>query len=663
MVTSNLFRKIVSSSTYSFLSVLTVAVLFADTISAQNSTFPLSVEPLESNPIIKKHLEDYPSFGRNNQVCPADTLTLPFFDDFANNGSVYPNCTKWQDNHVFVNEAMAIAPPSIGVATFDGLAPDGTPYNQFANPSDGLPADTLTSQHLDLSGLATTDNIFLSFYLEAEGLGDRPQVQDSFFVEFKDSADAWITIAQYEGIDDSISTLTVQGFRQIFLPINETRYLYKGFQFRFRNHASITGNNDHWHLDYVYLEDNRTNANPTQANFGSYADVAYTALPNSPLVNGYLSMPWRHFAANPMYNDSITLANYNHNPCNVAGTLDRLYEVNEVSPNNTVLLNMPIATLANYSCSPNSDDEQTYATVGTWGVLAPTEKTVIESKISILFPSGFQSGTDFVGNDTATRTTVLDNYFAYDDGTAEHRAIARRIGTKIAVEFQAEVADTLRGVYFHLPYVTNRNAEIDFINVKVWLDSLQNEVFSRDFYRLRYEASFNGFHYVTFEDYTGRKIPIPVQAGQKFYVGWQQASKEEVPVGFDKSNDASDKTFVSVGTSWINSPIKGAIMIRPLLSMSDTFTLIPIEKIEKNTATLRIFPNPTKEQVYLELDNIETEESDYQIQLNNMLGQQVYQGNFVTELSLRDYDSGVYILTLINRQGNIIAQRKIIKQQ
>lgn len=638
--------------------------LFIIPVGLQAQQLPIRIVPLGNNPTIVRQLEQYPKNSRNNQVCPVDTLTLPFFDDFANNNSIYPNCARWQDNHVFVNQDMANNPPSIGVATFDGLGPDGMPYDQTASVSLGLPADTLTSQAIDLSGVGVGDDLFLSFYLQAQGLGDRPQLQDSFFVELKDNADNWITILEFGGVDNSVSTLTIPEFEQFFLAIDETRFLYDGFQFRFRNYAAISGNNDHWHLDYVYLEKNRNNANPTQANFGKYPDVAYTKPPRSPLANGYTAMPWTHFAANPMYRDSITLHNFNHNPCNTAGTLDRRYEVSEVSPNATPLLTMPIAALANYSCSPNADDEQSYGILGTFAPLVPTEKTILESKYSILFPTDFQSGTDFVGNDTTTTQTVLDNYFAYDDGTAEGRVLALNIGTQIAVEFTAEVDDTVRGVYFHLPYFRNRNAEIDFINVKIWLDTLSNEVFSNDIYRLRYSNGFNGFHFVEFEDFTGRKIPIPVQAGQKFYVGWQQSSRTEVPVGFDRSNDARDKTFVSVGSAWLNNDIPGAIMIRPLLSVDSSFTLIPIEKIaeESTLTTLQIYPNPTTNQVYLQLDEAsQNKAAEYQIQLHNMLGQQIYQGTFSTELSLFDYTNGIYVLSLIDAEGNLLTQQKIIK--
>ena len=37
-------------------------------------------------------------------------------------------------------------------------------------------------------------------------------------------------------------------------------YFHNSFQFRFRNQASLYGNNDHWHIDYVKLDKNRSAA-------------------------------------------------------------------------------------------------------------------------------------------------------------------------------------------------------------------------------------------------------------------------------------------------------------------------------------------------------------------------------------------------------------------
>ncbi|MEZ4916284.1 MAG: hypothetical protein R2836_04795 [Chitinophagales bacterium] len=36
-----------------------------------------------------------------------------------------------------------------------------------------------------------------------------------------------------------------------------SRYFYEDFQFRFRNKASISGNNDQWNIDYIRLDKGR----------------------------------------------------------------------------------------------------------------------------------------------------------------------------------------------------------------------------------------------------------------------------------------------------------------------------------------------------------------------------------------------------------------------
>ena len=119
---------------FSKLSLLSFLILYWGVVSNAQ----LLEVPLEGNPVILERLELNPAQDRNNQVCPTDTLSLPFFDDFsAKTGSVYPNCSNWQDNHVFINDDMAYKPPSIGVATFEGLKWNGTPYNIGASVSIG----------------------------------------------------------------------------------------------------------------------------------------------------------------------------------------------------------------------------------------------------------------------------------------------------------------------------------------------------------------------------------------------------------------------------------------------------------------------------------------------------------------------------------------------
>lgn len=633
-------------------------------LSIHSTAQQLVEVPLESNPIIIEYFKKNPmTHVRNSQVCPVDTLNLPFFEDFSNSkytdALVHPDCSKWQDNHVFINRDMAYNPPSVGVATFDGLASNGTPYNQLAGTGIGSPADTLTSQHIGLEGATAT---YLSFFYQKQGLGDRPEIQDSLILEFKDTSNIWRRVWVEPGVPNTVSSLTLIDFKQQYVKIDDLAFLYDGFQFRFRNLASISGNNDHWHLDYIMLDENRTNnADTLNVNYGRYNDVAFTHRPSTPLKNGYTAIPWRHF--NNSWATNTVVENFNHNNSFSAGTLDRTCRVEEISPNSTTLLTDLIPAVGAYTSSPNSDDSLNHNFTTSFASFDPTEPTILESTYTIVNPSGFQSNPIFFHNDTTRRTTVLDNYFAYDDGTAETRVIAQGLGTKIAVEFVAEVDDTLQGIYFHLPYFTNRDAQLDFVNVKVWIDSLHHdyEVFSRDLHHLQYRLGFNGFYFVDLVDYTGAKYLVPIQAGQKFYVGWQQSFGPEVPVGFDRSTDASSKTWIGTGTSWTQATLKGAVMIRPLLSPDSNYTTIAVNKIEEFVNQLKIYPNPTQSILNLELENDE-KSFDYTITIHNFLGQEVYHRNFEKQIDMSFCLPGIYVLSLRDEKGKIIAKEKVVKQ-
>jgi hypothetical protein len=641
------------------LSVSSLLVLWGYSSNAQS----LIQVPLEHNLVIIKYLEDNPvSASRNNQICPDDTLGLPFFDDFAYPiGDIYPSCANWQDNHVFINGDMAHNPPSIGVATFEGLSPDGSPYNISGSVSTGAPADTLTSQYLDLSGKTASDAIYLSFFYQKQGLADRPETQDSFILEFKDTSNNWVAVWAEEGVDDSISSQIILPFEQQYIPIDSAYYLYNGFQFRFRNLASITGSNDHWHLDYVMLDENRTNnADTLHPTYASYADVAFTHRPTTPLKDNLTAMPWTHFQDTSCWAEELTIQNYNRNHNQVA-TLDRRCTVDEILPNTSSLLIEGIPAVGAYSPSPNLDDSLTHTIVGTHNVLNPTAKTTLETTYTILNPAGFQSNPIFEANDTARTRTVLDNYFAYDDGTAETRIVAQSLGTKIAVEFKAEKADKLRGIYFHMPYFVD-DSQSDLINIKVWRDSLSNdsEVFSRDLDKLRYTYGFNGFYFVDLVDFLGDATPVDLVAGQTFYVGWQQSFGEEVPIGFDRSTDNKEKTWVGVGTTWTQSTVSGSVMIRPLVSVDPNFSTIAVDEIESVKNELTVYPNPTRDVLNLALSNYEAADN-YQLYIHNAVGQEVHTSSFERQLNVGTWNTGLYILTLRDEEGNIVAQQKIIK--
>src|SRR5690606_37405864 len=100
-------------------------------------------------------------------------ISLPFFDDFSQQ-YYYPDADKWEDNYVYINSNYAVNPISYGVATFDGLDSTGYPYN-FNNPTSHGVADYLTSKPIDLSSV--TDSVYLSFFFQPQGNGNRPETQ------------------------------------------------------------------------------------------------------------------------------------------------------------------------------------------------------------------------------------------------------------------------------------------------------------------------------------------------------------------------------------------------------------------------------------------------------------------------------------------------------
>ena len=129
------------------------------------------VSDLISNPIIF----DFKNNSKNNK----STLVLPFVDDFSYNSSNVDN-NLWEKSSVFVNRNYPINPPTIGVATFDGLNQFGLArtFNQM-DPS--APSDTLMSKPIDLSSF---NSVYLMFYYQAKGLGDTPEFLDRLVLEF-----------------------------------------------------------------------------------------------------------------------------------------------------------------------------------------------------------------------------------------------------------------------------------------------------------------------------------------------------------------------------------------------------------------------------------------------------------------------------------------------
>jgi hypothetical protein len=203
-------------------------------------------------------------------------INLPFVDDFSYKGP-YPDATKWMDNKVFVNNTFGVGTVTQGVATFDGLNEFGASYSPKGTATM-FQADSLTSQEIDLSAIVPSDSLYLSFFVQPQGNGFKPELLDSFSLFFLDKNFNWQLMWGRGGA-------SLEPFSQIMIRVVNDTFYHNAFQFRFINIASPNTNDDVWNLDYVKLAKNRSRVD-TVLN-----DLAFAQEPSSILLE-YTSMPY-----------------------------------------------------------------------------------------------------------------------------------------------------------------------------------------------------------------------------------------------------------------------------------------------------------------------------------------------------------------------------------
>ena len=449
-------------------------ILFSFSISyAQNGNFELL--PITSNPA----LQNVPIKAKTRGV---DSISLPFVDDFSYAGP-YPDADLWLDNYVYINNDMAFNAPSVGVATFDAIDAKGRAYS---NGTQVASADTLTSNFINLKdyvgtdgikrNLSTADNVVMSFFLQPKGLCYAPLVEDSIVLEFRDNTGKWTYIKGYSGIPEADLKKnpldTVPPFTYYALSINEAKYFYGKFQFRFRNYGRTGGAYEQWHLDYVKIAPNR------DITTKKLDDLAFVETPK-PILKRYTSMPWKH--AQPQLatevQDSFSAKFYNH----FATTRNPTNTNLKITASNGIVA-IPAFTLAD---AFNVTAGQVVTAVGKKyptalvsqlaTIAATTEKLVVTTEYSLTIDA--QEGKDLkrtaVRNDITITKTVFDNYFAYDDGTAEFQFSATGTDIQTAIRFKANIADSLRGVMFAFPFINGNAPKDALFHLRIFKDSLK----------------------------------------------------------------------------------------------------------------------------------------------------------------------------------------------
>jgi len=594
------------------------------------------VTGLQSNYRIIHNAE---KFKESRGLVSADTLVLPFFDDFSGH-SIFPDSNKWTDNYVFINNTYSDRQITAGIATFDALDNSGKMYDQAS--SSGFEADHLTSQPINLN-YTSSDNIWLSFFYQAGGLGDAPEANDSLTLQFFAPLEQkWYSIWKVGGSLD-------QRFKPAIIRIDEERFLQKGFQFRFVNYASISpnitdpsmiGNCDIWNVDYVLLDKNRNAADTT------FADVAFT-LPLRSLLKSHEAMPWKQFRQVYLQEMGSSILVHYRNNDTLTRNITRNFEIWDVYNNSQTYAFSAGAT--NIGPLTNADyNANLVYTFNTSNNDSALFRITASLKTDVFDPKG---------NDTMIYYQVFKNYFAFDDGTSEGGYGINGLGSRnamVAYKFTSFMLDTLRAVQicFNDSYQHANQREFDLV---VWDDNNGipgNVLCTREDVIVEQGNGINGFYtYI---------LPQGVMVNDVFYVGWKQRSESFLNAGYDVNTPNAGKQFYWLNGEWSLSQVPGSIMIRPVVGSALIVTSVHDTPV-KNKSLMTIWPNPASEYINIDPGDLQFTGSSY-ITITDLNGRELIKVLFNRKVDISSLKDGMYFL-VININGSTVRYNRFIKSR
>lgn len=573
----------------------------------------------------------------NKRISAADTLNLPVYDDFSGQ-SVFPDAKRWLDHFVFINNTYSDRQITSGIATFDALNNIGMLYETAS--SSGFQADQLTSKPVNLN-YPVSDNIWLSFLYQSGGLSDPPEANDSLTLQFLAAGEnKWYTVWKAGGKTD-------QRFKPVIIPVNQTRFLKKGFQFRFINYASLSpnlidpsmiGNCDIWNIDYLLLDRNR-NASDTV-----FADVAFT-LPVRSLLKSHEAMPWKQFRQIYLQEMGSSIPVHYRNNDTIIRNITRNFAIRDVYKNSEALNFSAGATNIN----PLTNVDYNANLIYTFNS---------DNKDSALFRITCSLKTDEFdpkGNDTLVYYQVFKNYFAYDDGSSEAGYGINGLGSRNAMaayRYVSYMQDTLRAVRicFNDSFLEANKRDFDLM---VWDDNNGipgNVIYTKPEVRVEQGDLINGFH-----DY---KIPEGVMVDGIFYVGWKQRTETFLNAGFDVNSPHNGKQLFWLNGGWSQSQVKGSIMIRPVVGNPLNITSVN-DYYYKNKNIVRIWPNPATD--YITIDPGEqTYSALTYVSIIDLSGHELIKVPFSEQIDISSLHAGIYIV-ITSFNGKPIGYNRLIK--
>ena len=584
-----------------------------------------------------------------------DPVLLPFWDDFSTIRNGYVDEKLWlYGNSVWVNDGMGINPPSLNVATFDGLDSLGRPYNVNDILAKGL-ADKMVSAPIrtDLVTGSDRSRVFFSFFYQYYGNGEAPDLGDYLQLSFKNNLGAWEVVWTKE----NDGTLLKDKFEQVTIPISAERFFHENFQFQLRSFARLSGPYDTWHIDYIYISNGKQQSSPVRPLF---PDRAITSKISSPFST-YTALPIKHFFTNVAghtVKPSLIITNLRQDQVSGNGQPISYSSAARISVNKKnepgSITTIPLDINFNIGSALNYNDRRVVE-FNTLPPLSTLDNTA--DSINITLGIAFDTGDDkiktategdydfavfnpiqFRSNDTISTSYILSNYYSYDDGTAEYGAGLNQPGAQLAYEFDLQTSDTdtIVAVDMFFPKFGDESNQLIEFQIRRELSDNPSDILYQQNIPVQRNAQ-NKFWRITLLD-------RPAVVKGKFYVGWKQNSSAIIAVGLDKNTNSGSKIFANINGAWEqNSAIKGSLMIRPIFGKGNGGG-DEVTGANENISTHALFPNPSSGIFYVDKDITE-------IQMFDMTGRRIE----ITTHSESDYtkvkcvteSTGIHILRVL----------------
>ncbi|MFY0652525.1 MAG: T9SS type A sorting domain-containing protein [Cyclobacteriaceae bacterium] len=626
----------VSKNIYLFLFVVTSHTLFAQ---------------LKEVPVARYYKNQHaPANGRTSaSLAKLDTISLPFWDDFSFSGPGV-DTTLWQNGiGVFVNPAIGINQPTINVATFDGINLTGRPYNAG---SDFVAAtDSLISQAIDMSAVPVLkqNTVYLSFFWQMQGLGELPDENDSLRVEFFNRDGEWVKQWSIVGLEENLNP----EFQKVYIPITSGEFYHSGFKFKFQSYGKTTGAFDSWHIDYVYLNQDRNTLNE------SIFDHAIATEPLS-LFNTYTNIPYSQLFAFPdtiFSTNKVVLNSFENN----IQPVEYDYVIKDLIANENIF-----------------EENSTINPLEAFGrgiiETAKIDKSIFNQNTDSLylttefdFISGDKYFVQSINNGGADTTFLIDEYFnfrlndttrkefivheilSYDDGSAEFAAGINQSNGEIAIEFVLAEKDSVTAIDIYFPLIKPVLSEGEQMNLSVFknLSGVEGTLLAKQNFTIEPGDSINQFSRYTFEN--------PVVVADTFYIGFQQFKDDFIGIGLDKNNNQGSKIFANTQGDWDrNIKVEGSLMMRPIFGKTDYDPNAILGINDKVKSHLTLYPNPAKNRVNVRgaFDHLE---------LYTLGGQQMQLNIKESEIDATPIPNGIYILKA-HYKDNIFNHKLIIQK-